>query len=71
MNFVNGLHAKGIGSCCLQWSNKRNEDVEVRTKLRLRESERIGIVIGAGYYLEKNVIPCSARRNINEVFRIV
>lgn len=71
MNFVNGLHAKGIGSCCLQWSNKRNEDVEVREKLRLRNSERIGIVIGAGYYLENNVIPCSARRDINEVFRIV
>lgn len=71
MNFVNGLHAKGIGSCCLQWSNKRNEDVEVRTKLGLRDSERIGIVIGAGYYLNKNVVPCSARRKPEDVFRII
>lgn len=26
MNFVNALHAKGIGSCCLQWSNRHSED---------------------------------------------
>ncbi len=71
MNFMNGLHAKGIGSCCLQWSNKRNEDVEVRMKLGLRDSERIGIVIGAGYYLEKNVVPCSVRRKPVDVFRII
>lgn len=71
MNFVNGLHAKGIGSCCLQWSNKHNEDVEVRKKLGLRDSERIGIVIGAGYYLDKNVIPCSVRRKTEDVLRII
>ena len=71
MNFVNGLHAKGIGSCCLQWSNKRNEDVEVRTKLGLRDSERIGIVIGDGYYLDNNVIPCSVRRKPEDIFRII
>ena len=62
MNFINGLHAKGIGSCCLQWSNKYEQDLEVRKKLGLTESERIGIVIGAGYYLEENIIPCSVRR---------
>ena len=71
MNFINGLHAKGIGSCCLQWSNKQNEDVEVRRALGLSDSERIAIVIGAGYYLEKNIIPCSVRRKTDEVFRIV
>lgn len=71
MNFVNGLHAKGIGSCCLQWSNKQSEDEMVRKLLGLRDSERIGIVIGCGYYLEKNTIPCSTRRSKEEVFRIV
>lgn len=71
MNFINGLHAKGIGSCCLQWSNKYDQDVEVRNKLNMRDSERIGIVIGAGYYLEENTIPCSVRRKPEDVFRIV
>ena len=71
MNFVNGLHAKGIGSCCLQWSNKYKQDKEVRKKLGLSESERIGIVIGAGYYLEENNIPCSVRRKPEDIFRVI
>lgn len=53
-NFINGLHAKGIGSCCLQWSNKYSEDKIVRKALGLRSSERIAVVIGCGYY--KNII---------------
>ncbi|WP_197026406.1 nitroreductase family protein [Oribacterium sp. P6A1] len=71
MNFINGLHAKGIGSCCLQWSNKYKQDVEVREKLGLRDSERIGIVVGAGYYLDENIIPCSVRRRSEDVFQII
>lgn len=71
MNFVNGLHANGIGSCCLQWSNKYDQDSTVRIAMHLRESERIAIVIGAGYYLEKNIIPCSARRKISDIFKII
>lgn len=68
MNFVNALHYRGIGSCCLQWSNNHHEDVLVRKALDLRESERIGIVVGAGYYKEHNIIPCSVRRKIDDVY---
>lgn len=71
MNFINGLHAKGIGSCCLQWSNKYKQDVEVRKKMGIKDSERIGIVIGAGYYLEKSIIPCSIRKSITDIFSII
>lgn len=71
MNFINGLHVSGIGSCCLQWSNKRSEDVYIRQKLELKKSERIAIVIGAGYYLEENTIPCSIRRPLNENLKIL
>lgn len=71
MNFLNGLHAKGIGSCCLQWSNKRSEDAVVRAKLKLADSERIAVVIGAGYYLEDNLIPCSARKDKDDIFKVV
>lgn len=69
MNFINGLHAKGIGSCCLQWSNKRSEDLKVRKALGLQDSERIAVVIAAGYYLEKNEIPCSARKELNDIYK--
>lgn len=71
MNFVNALHAKGIGSCCLQWSNKHSEDKKVRKLLKLKDSERIGVVVGAGYYLLENTIPCSTRRPISDIYREV
>lgn len=68
MNFINGLHAKGIGSCCLQWSNKHAEDIKVRKALNLKDSERIAVVVAAGYYLEENVIPCSVRKNKADIY---
>ena len=71
MNFINGLHVKGIGSCCLQWSNKYKQDALVRKNLGLPKSERIGVVIGAGYYLDENTIPCSVRRSPAEIFRTI
>lgn len=70
-NFVNGLHSKGIGSCCLQWSNKYSEDKKVRETLGLRDSERIGVVIASGYYNSKTTIPCSARKTKKDVFMVV
>ena len=71
MNFINGLHSRNIGSCCLQWSNKHTEDLKVRKALKLQDSERIAVVIAAGYYLEETVIPCSIRKNIKEIYRVI
>ena len=71
MNFVNGLHFKGIGSCFMQWANKRSEDVQVRKALGLSDSEKIAIVLGAGYYKDTSIIPCSCRKSIDEVFKVV
>ena len=71
MNFANGLHARGIGSCFMQWANKRSEDIIVRKALGLKKSEKIAIVLGAGYYKEESFIPCSCRRSIKDVFSVV
>lgn len=71
MNFVNGLHYKGIGSCFMQWANKRKEDKIVRQALGILDSEKIAIVIGVGYYTKESVIPCSCRRSIEDIYRII
>lgn len=68
MNFANGLHARGIGSCFMQWANKRSEDENMRKALKLGKSERIAVVLAAGYYKEDSYIPCSVRRPTNEVY---
>ena len=71
MNFANGLHARGIGSCFMQWSNKRADDSRIRSELGIPARERIGIVLGAGYYKEMVYIPCSTRKEKNEIFGIL
>ncbi len=71
MNFVNGLHARGIGTCCLQWANKRREDKMMCNRLHLNNSERIALVIAAGYYSNGIEIPHSQKRSVSEVLSII
>ena len=71
MNFVNGLHLRGIGSCFLQWSNTDEDAANVRTALSLPESECIGVVIAAGYYKYETIIPCSTKKQIKNVYQEV
>lgn len=71
MNFVYGLHARGIGSCFLQWSNKTSEDTKIRGAMGISKSERIAVVIGAGYYPDKSTIPCSCRKSKSDIFKVI
>lgn len=71
MNFVNGLHARGIGSCFLQWSNGLQDEKKVRALLKIPANEKIGVFLGAGYYKDSSVIPCSCKRRIEEFYHSV
>lgn len=71
MNFANALHFKGIGSCFLQWGNTAQEDEMVRKKLGISKSERIVVVLAAGYYADETISPCSCRKDVNEVYQIL
>ena len=71
MSFAYGLHSRGIGSCFMQWSNKRSDDIFVRNKLGLPKTERIGIILGAGYYKNETKIPCSTRRDKDSVYTVI
>ena len=71
MNFANGLHAKGIGSCFMQWSNKKTDDKMIRKELGISERERIGLVLGAGYYKRQTYIPCSTRKSREDIYCVL
>ena len=71
MNFANALHFKGIGSCFLQWGNTSKEDEIIREKLNIPESERIVVVLAAGYYKDETMSPCSYRKTVDEVYRVL
>lgn len=69
MNFVNALHSLGIGSCCVQFGNSNKEEAEFKKLLNIPVSERIGVIIAAGYYDEISRIPYSTRKPISEIYR--
>lgn len=71
MNFANGLHARGIGSCFMQWSNKRSDDLKIRKTLGIPDRERIGLVMGAGYYKDEVFIPCSTRKRREDYYTVL
>lgn len=71
MNFANALHFRGIGSCFLQWANKAQEDRMMSNELGIPQNERIVVVLAAGYYAEKSIVPRSYRKRLEEIYKIV
>lgn len=69
MNFANGLHVSGIGSCFVQWDKLEKNDAPIRASLGLPKGERIAVIICAGYYLKDYLIPLSNRRSLAEVYK--
>ena len=68
MNFINSLHSLGIGSCFIQFGNSFKEEKALKKKLNIPESERIAVIIAAGYYAELSKIPYSSRKEIHDIY---
>lgn len=67
-NFINALHSLGIGSCMIQFGNSNKDEKKIKKKLNINTSERIAVIISAGYYLEDNIVPASPRKNSSDYF---
>lgn len=70
MNLMYGFHYVGIGSCCLQWGRNYKEEKKLKRMINIPENEKIAIVLGAGYYDEQMIVPCSYRRQVDEIYEI-
>ena len=70
MNFANALHSLGIGSCFIQFGNSFEEEEKLKKILNIPESERIAVILTAGYYDEISKIPYSTRKDFKEIFKI-
>jgi len=71
MNFVNAMHSLGIGSCFLQFGSRFKKEEEFKKILEIPENERIAVIIAAGYYANESKIPCSARKEIEDIYRVL
>lgn len=66
MNFVLGLHTKGIGSVCLNWSKPPEKDKEMHKAANIPEDEAIIMLVGFGHLKERYEVASSPRVPIDE-----
>ena len=71
MNFVNALHSLGIGSCFIQFGNTTKEEEKIKKMLNIPNSERVAVLLSAGYYKNNSLIPYSPRKSIDDVYRVI
>lgn len=71
MNFVNSLHSLGIGSCFIQFGNEYDSEKELKELLNISSSEKIAVIIAAGYYDDVSIIPYSTRKEVKDISKII
>jgi nitroreductase len=67
MSFLLGLHAQGIGACCLNWSKEPATDRQMRHHLGLPDDEIIIMFVAAGHAQQGIQVACSNRRPFEDV----
>ena len=68
-NLINAFHSLGIGTCLIQFSNKIEEEEELKKLNQIPSYERIAVILFAGYYDEKSIFAVSSRKSVEEYFK--
>lgn len=72
MNLLYALNSTGIVNCPIIWGGMDDEDVFLKNLLGIPSNERIVVLVVGGYVAEEGVkAPCSAKRPLNDVLRII
>lgn len=69
MSFVYGLHALGLGSCCLNWCISDHGDRSLRNAGYVPDHEHIIMMIAFGHPSEKNHSPSSLRMDAGRIVK--
>lgn len=68
MSLVYGLHAQGLGTCCLNWCAELSAERQLRAVADIPEHEVVIMMIAVGHLPESLVVAQSARKPIEEVY---
>lgn len=71
MTLMLAIHAKGLGSCPLNWSATRENDRGLRQLLGIPEHEVVIMMISAGNLPEKFKVTASPRRDVASILKIL
>jgi nitroreductase len=66
MSLILGLHAKGLGTCCLNWSKTAVVDRVMRKLLGLPDSEVIIMLLAVGHIPDSLNVAYSSRKSVSE-----
>lgn len=67
MSLLHGLHAQGLGSCCLNWSVQRGQDRALKREAGLGDDIEIMMLVAVGHLPERFTVAQSPRRPLAEV----
>lgn len=70
MSFILGLHSRGLGTICLNWSKKPSVDRELRQLVDLPEEAIIIMLVGFGKLLPSYNVANSERVPLSETLQI-
>ncbi len=69
MSLCLALHDLGYGTCCLNWSKERGDDLRLRKAANLPPSEQVIMLIAVGTLPEKFVVARSCRPPVEHCLR--
>ncbi|MRW86274.1 nitroreductase [Pseudoduganella sp. FT26W] len=71
MSLIYGLHLRGLGSCCLNWSKTNSQTQAMRELVGLQPWDSIIMLIAVGHIPEEVVVPFSSRKDPLLVTRVI
>lgn len=70
MSLVYGLHAHGLGTCCLNWCAELKHDRQLRRLIGLPDSEVVIMMIAVGCLPEELNVAFSSRKTLDNVLAV-
>jgi nitroreductase len=67
MSLIFGLHAQGLGTCCLNWNVTRVDDLPMRAAAGIPDNEVVITMLAVGHLPDEIRVAESPRRPIDEV----
>lgn len=68
MSLILALHALGIASCCLNWSQSGTADSRLRKAIKISAQHSVMMMLAIGYPNEQNRVCASPRRPLHEIY---
>jgi nitroreductase len=71
MSLLYGLHYEGLAACTLNWAVTKEDDMALRQRFKIKDSENIILVIAIGHYPEQFTVAKSTRQKAEEITTVI